>query len=269
MWGYGKKESHTMKRKMVVVAAVCAGAVLGWVSRTAEVRQLREALEDAKRFIAVETVTQVPVQSVMAVTPAWRYEVEEEEYEEEVPPVASAPAVTVSEAASSGVPQGNPRGGPPQDWNNPAVQAERQAALENWMQQAAADTRQNIIEQGGLDEKQAMELDTLVDSMNQQVTDMAREWADYIRETGTLDADNRMRMMHDISSIVVATSDSLDQHFPSWRGGNANPMQLISPSAFQPFQDLRAEGYRIPGMRIFPGFGGGGRPPNNDGNRTN
>ena len=134
--------------------------------------------------------------------------------------------------------------------------------MENWMQQMAADTRANIIEQGKLDERQAVELDQVIESMNQQVTDMASQWADYIRETGTLDADSRLRLMHDISSIVVAASDSLDQHFPEWRDGDANPMQLINPSAFAPFQKLREEGYRIPGMGMFPGIGRGPRPPN-------
>jgi len=254
----------------VLAAVACGGAALGWAIRTAEVRNLREALEDAKRFIAVETVAQVPAQPTVIVMPeaisAWeRMAIEEEE--EEARPVAAAPAPesrptnTVDREAP-----GNPWGGAPQNWNDPAQQAARQAAIENWMQQAAADTRQNIIEQGGLDEDQVMELDTMIGDLNQQVTDIASEWADYIREVGALDADSRMRMMHDISKAMVIASDRLDQCFPEWRNGNPDLIRLIGMSASAPFQRLREDGYRIRGMGILPGFGGGQRPPNGNSN---
>ncbi|MCL1856606.1 MAG: hypothetical protein FWF84_03050 [Kiritimatiellaeota bacterium] len=236
---------------------------------------MKESLADTACALSamIVTTTEATVARTRDSMATWKWEEEDEavaelddDIEDDKAPLAGSvsPPAQASRPVEAAVPQppppqANPWGAPPPDWNDPVQQEERRIAMENWMLQMAADTRQAIIDEGKLDERQTAQFDQVIDTMNLQVANVAQEWADYIRETGTLNADDRLRLMHDMSTTLVTASDDLDSRFPEWRNTNSDLLRLIDPAVFAPFMELRNEGFRIPGNGM---FGRGGPRPN-------
>ncbi|MCL2103868.1 MAG: hypothetical protein FWH21_02230 [Kiritimatiellaeota bacterium] len=124
---------------------------------------------------------------------------------------------------------------------------ERMAQRGIQMQASADETRQAIIENASLNDVQAARLDTIIADMNRQMTEVSTKWADHIRATGTLDINTRMKMQHEISGVMVSVSDAMDGEFPGWRGKGDDPANVdISrlirvTTAFEPFRKIRSE----------------------------
>ena len=124
---------------------------------------------------------------------------------------------------------------------DPAKLEEIKAEMEARVAQIAAETRQAIIDNAKLDDAQTAQLDKVIDDLNRKMEDASAKWADYVREHGTLDADGRLRMMHDVSSVMVSVSDGLDAISPDWRGEGVDFTRLIRVSSLEPFRQLRMD----------------------------
>ena len=151
------------------------------------------------------------------------------------------------------------------------VDAERDARMQAFMdrlRQQTAEERVMFVESQQLNERQVQTYDSIMGNLNQRVGDIAEQWADYIRQTGKMENDYGMRMMHDVSGAMVEAYDAMDASFPSWR--NSMPrggMGWVDPSAYAPIieavqsigGDMR--NFRMPGVNVRPQQGGGGGPP--------
>jgi len=132
---------------------------------------------------------------------------------------------------------------------DPAKMDELKAEMEARVAQVAADTRQAIIDNANLDEAGIEQLDKVIDDLNAQMEVVSSKWADHVRQHGTLDADGRLRMMHDLSSLMVSVSDNMDAISPDWRGEGVDFTRLIRISSLEPFRLLRAESSGIHAIR--------------------
>jgi len=153
------------------------------------------------------------------------------------------------------------------------AEAEREARRQEFMdriRQQAAEERAAFVESQQLNEAQVQAFDTIMVDLNQRVGDIAEQWADYIRQTGKMENDFGMRMMHDVSGAMVVAYDAMDTSFPSWRtsmprGG----MGWVDPSAYEPIitvvreidPNMRNFRMPMPGMNMRGGPGAGGPPP--------
>lgn len=222
-----------MKIAAWVVVALLAGLLLGnWTLRPElqkaqqEISSLREELKrrSARRdaMPSVSSWLRLPEPSTSrgaAATPP------ADEHEAATPP-ASEPVERSSEQ-----PRRSPR-------------EELQQAMELW--KTRSEMARNIFQSRLNASPVQMQLfDQTIDRMNAELAERVREWAQYWKETGHEDPETAVRMVHDLSGVLVRAYDDLDRQLPAdWRERAGEHFQLfdfINPEVALPFVEVGNE----------------------------
>ena len=78
--------------------------------------------------------------------------------------------------------------------------------------------------------------------MNLRLGDRIEQWTDYLKVKGELNPEDGIRMMNDLSSVMVLTYDELDGSMPpNWRDEAGEDFQLfnfIDPEVAMPLAEV-------------------------------
>ncbi len=126
-------------------------------------------------------------------------------------------------------------------------------AVELW--QLRSDiARSTFISNAGLSHEEAAQFDVLVESMNMRLRERIGTWAEEIQvEEFEMTEENGVRMMNDLSSVMVLTYDEMNRTMPEgWRqdaGNEFNLTDMIDPSVATPLINVEDKLERRPRRR--------------------
>jgi hypothetical protein len=115
------------------------------------------------------------------------------------------------------------------------------AARELWETRAAM-ARNNFISNIKATPEQATNFEVIVEAMNLRLGTAIDSWAAVLKTQEVVQAEQGIRMMNDLSEIVVGTYDEMDGKMPEgWRANSGENFQLhdlIDPDVVTPLADL-------------------------------
>jgi hypothetical protein len=92
------------------------------------------------------------------------------------------------------------------------------------------------------DEKQTERFDVIMEAMNLRLGDSIGKWVDEFKEQGEIKPEGGLRMMNELSGIVVLTYDELDRSMPTnWRTNAGDGFQVfdfIDPEVAMPLAEI-------------------------------
>ena len=127
-------------------------------------------------------------------------------------------------------------------------------AIELW--QLRSDiARSTFISNAELSPHDAAQFDVLVEAMNMRLGERIGTWAEQLKaEEFEMTEENGVRMMSDLSKVMVLTYDEMDRTMPEdWRRGAGNEFNLtdmIDPSVARPLIDVEGKLERRPRRRL-------------------
>jgi len=102
--------------------------------------------------------------------------------------------------------------------------------------------RNNLIRQLALPETSVNQFDVLVEAMNLRLGATVDAWSMKLLEQGSVNEEDGLRMMNELSEAMVLTYDEMDRTMPAgWRekvGPKFDLMRFIDPEVLTPLQDL-------------------------------
>jgi hypothetical protein len=102
--------------------------------------------------------------------------------------------------------------------------------------------RNNLIRQLELPETSVNRFDVLVEAMNLRLGATVDAWSTKLLEQGSVNEEDGLRMMNELSEAMVLTYDEMDRTMPEgWRekvGPKFDLMRFIDPEVLTPLQDL-------------------------------
>lgn len=105
--------------------------------------------------------------------------------------------------------------------------------------------RGSFIERAALTRQEIEVFDVLVDDMNLRIKESVSAWSKAIRDAGAMQAGDGMRLVHDLTGILVSTYDDMDNTLDSgWRefvGMEFDLIDLVDPRAAEPLIDIEQE----------------------------
>ena len=142
-----------------------------------------------------------------------------------------------------------------------------QAATELWKMRGAV-ARTTFLSNLDADAAAATQFDVVMAAMNLRLSNSIRTWVDSAKETDDFSSESGLRMMNDLSTVLVNTYDELDRTLPGdWRiksGTNFEVMAFINPEVASPLVDIEDKlSTRRRSGETFPG--GGNQTPLNRG----
>ena len=214
---------------IIAIVAICAGMIVGWLTHSSwEPRETSLSAEEPRTVVSTTRLNRNGSLS-RPDNPNDSEDVgdADEQEQKNEPPI------------------GVPNLRDPEKMKEFKAALEKRTTLEQRATQIAGEARQSVIDAAKLDEAQIVALDGIIDDLNQQLEGVANKWIAHINENKTLNANDRTRMAHDISGVLVKVSDTLDAQLPNWRDTNIEPRQLMRHSAFAAFLQLRMTGGAI------------------------
>jgi hypothetical protein len=218
------------------------GFALGYAARLPALRQLREDRDDARRALAA-----VGPRLLVQSPPAVERDIVAV-YTVPDAPVADMPDVPAAEETVTGPadrprPERGRRGRDP-SWDDPEVRQARMREFAERMRGWADESRRTFVERAALDDAQTQQLDLLIYDLNQSAAAIVAEWSAYIRQAGSWSSDYGIRFAHDLSAVLVAAYDAMDETLgDSWRGsdGDFSLLRMLDPEVLRPMRDLQRE----------------------------
>ncbi|MDD4872117.1 MAG: hypothetical protein PHR77_16295 [Kiritimatiellae bacterium] len=122
-----------------------------------------------------------------------------------------------------------------------SMSEEIKKASELWKTRVAL-ARNSFTSNVKLDKDQEDKFDVLLTAMNLRLGDRIEQWTDYLKVKGELNPEDGIRMMNDLSSVMVLTYDELDGSMPqNWREEAGEGFQLfnfIDPEVAMPLAEV-------------------------------
>ncbi len=116
-----------------------------------------------------------------------------------------------------------------------------QAAAEAWK------VRRDIARKGfanrlKMNPDQTVQVDVIMQAMNVRLEESVARWVEYIKEAEAMSPEDGVRMMNELSAIIVTTYDDLDRALPEeWRdqaGENFQVFDFINPEVALPLAEV-------------------------------
>ena len=101
--------------------------------------------------------------------------------------------------------------------------------------------RDNFVSETTTNDGQAARFDVLMAAMNVRLSNSIRTWVDCIKTNETLTPENGVKMMNELSGVLVQTYTDIDRDFPDWREkteGGFNAMDLVDPQVALPLAEV-------------------------------
>jgi len=234
------------------VLALVAGLVLGaWGPRT-DLRKTRDELAGLKARGAAAERRTTELQTVRTML-----RLPEQNRQNRQP--RKEPAAGVPAAAGTGVPEPAPAvaSEPPAParfgtaTNHPHRRgligdkdSIRQAS-ELWKTRSAV-ARNSFLSNTGMSGEEQNMFDVLVESMNLRLEDRILQWSDYIKAKEEISPEDGIRLINDLSGVMVLTYDEFDRRLPKgWRenaGSNFQLFDFIDPEVAMPLAEIENRG---------------------------
>jgi hypothetical protein len=239
-----------------VLLALLIGLVLGGWGPRRDLKEAQREIEDLKAQVSkrgghsagldgIASLLQVPDRSERAARRTSR--------DGDIP-AASAGTNTTAEFHRAGSPPG--AGGT----NGPARVDFRErikAAAEVWKMRRDL-ARNGFMSRVKPTPVEAAQVDVVMQAMNVRLEESVARWVEYIKEAEEISPEDGIRIMNELSGIVVTTYDDLDRTLPEdWRDKAGEKFQVfdfINPEVAMPLADVE-------GIMNRPGSGAFRRPP--------
>ena len=215
-----------MKTAFYVVAALLAGLVLGSWSVKSDLRKAQQEITVLKEQSSHRVTRQDNLRnitSLLRVPEATRRTETPVLTTNEVPVAAEAPASTTNAVES------------------PSLRENIQLAIEAWKTRSAL-ARTGFLSNINASPVQTQMFDKAVEAMNKELGEKIQQWANHLRNQADVTPETGLRMMNDLSTVVVKSYDELDRVLaPGWREQAGDGFQLfdyINPEVALPLADL-------------------------------
>lgn len=227
-----------------VIAALLGGLLLGRLGPQSDLRRLRERVDALQQELAGRDKPRAgrSLAGVQALFNATPQDLEAGAKARRARAEAAAPATNRVAAPPAAVATQEPA--PPaatQRWDRASLSNQVERAKEAWSMRAAI-ARRNFIAENKLDDRQTLEFDALVESMNLRLGASIDKWTATIADEKTLRPETGLRMMTELGTALVLTYDELDRRLPpEWRqntGPNFELVNFVDPEVLTPLQDL-------------------------------
>jgi hypothetical protein len=114
-------------------------------------------------------------------------------------------------------------------------------AAELWNTRVAL-ARNSFVSNVELNKEQETRFDVLVEAMNIRLSDSIDRWTEYLKTKKTLSNEDSVRMVKDLSDVMVFTYDEMDKNMPkNWReksGENFQLFNFIDPDVATPLTEV-------------------------------
>jgi hypothetical protein len=101
--------------------------------------------------------------------------------------------------------------------------------------------RENFLATATSNDQQAVRFDVLMMAMNVRLSNSVRTWVDFVKTNQTVTPECGVRMMNDLSGVIVQTYTDLDRDLPEWREkteGKFNVLDFVDPQAAMPMTEI-------------------------------
>jgi hypothetical protein len=202
-----------MRYLLLAVAALLAGFGLGRWTPTQELRR-REAAWIEERN-ALQRRSASPSTSIAR--EFLRLPAPVAPPTETLPPVPSPAPTSTTPAAQESGPQE-----PPSDFRSGM-----ERARELWITRSGL-ARNSFLANIGATPDEMLRFDETIQAMNEQLAGKITDWAEVVKENGSVTAEDGVRLMHELSGVVAGSYDELDQRLrPGWREKAGLDFQLF------------------------------------------
>lgn len=235
-----------MKTGMWVVVALLVGLVLGAWGPRADLRKAREQINNlekkqrahtatASRMEGVKAMLKLPDQSAAASKPRPQAQPPKakpttEPRKEKKPPQRSV-QITIGTGASAT----NKSGGLEKDLSN---------AYDLWTTRVEL-ARNSFITNVGLNNEQAAVFDGLTATMNAQLESAITRWTDTLKQKDAMTSEDGVRMMNDLSGVLINAYQEMDQTMPAgWRnkaGDGFDLVNFVDPGVAMPLVEVEGK----------------------------
>jgi hypothetical protein len=114
-------------------------------------------------------------------------------------------------------------------------------ASELWKTRSAV-ARNSFLSNTGMKGEEEATFDVLVEAMNLRLEDRILQWSDYLGTKKAINPEDGVRLINDLSSVLVLTYDEFDRRLPAgWRekaGENFQLFDFIDPEVAMPLADV-------------------------------
>ena len=101
--------------------------------------------------------------------------------------------------------------------------------------------RENFLATATSNDQAAVRFDVLMTAMNVRLSNSVRTWVDFVKTNQTVTPECGVRMMNDLSGVLVQTYTDLDRDLPEWRektDGKFNVLDFVDPQAAMPLIEV-------------------------------
>lgn len=228
---------------LALVVGLAAGLLIGRAAPLADLRALRQELEDAKKKGGGRSSASTAMSGVESMLKVTSDEVAQaRRTKARGPAVPVDPAGTNAAAASGGTNVELTVGSGRRPGRDRAAMSNSIEQVKQAWQLRSEIARKNFLERAKLDEKQTADLDVVLEAMNIRLGESIDRWSAEIRKADAFTPETGIRMMNDLSQALVVTYDELDRKLPAtWRanaGENFELVRFVDPEVLTPLQDL-------------------------------
>lgn len=236
-----------MQARLLLVAFffLFVGLLAGRLAPLADLRRLQAELEEVKSAPSRRTTSEaavVGVQSLLKVSDqdmdkARRIKRARELMSNEVVS-ASAEADHGNTNLASGVTASNE---PPRMRDASSLSNSIDNLKKGWEMRAEL-ARNNFIKRAEFDEKAATQFDVVIEAMNLRLGAAVDAWSSRLLAEGSVNEEDGIRMMNELSEVMVLTYDEMDRNLPEgWRekaGPTFDLVSFVDPEVLTPLQEL-------------------------------
>lgn len=143
---------------------------------------------------------------------------------------------------------------------SPEEKARRRDDFLERRREMATERKRAFIENTGLDEKQTDAFLSTMASLDEMLQERTASWAKSIAESRSFTAEDRIRFVSDMTTIIDTGYEMMDSCLPStWRedDGDFNLMHLLGDEAFAPVVDALSEADITDGLQVIGMLMGG------------
>lgn len=224
-----------------IVPALLVGLALGSWSLRGDLRRARQELELARSQLRKGNSRTGGIEGITTMLRIPDRARPSEEDRQPSPPREAADPDT-AEAASAVIPAPtNVAAGTASNTNHVPMRDRIQAAAELWRTRGAL-ARTSFLTNVDPDEQQAAKFDVLMAAMNLRMSNSVREWVEVLKTERRVTPEMGVRVMHELSEIMVLTYDEMDRSLPDdWRARAGEGFQLldfVNPDVAMPLVEV-------------------------------
>ena len=240
-----------MKNAIGLLIALLAGLVLGsWALKgdlekaKKEIAALRTEVEEAQTKAQKSgSAKKNNIGNIASILPFSGMDGSGHSAKRRAKPVKTATDATMAGASRSGKTTAAKPSKPstPLPVQKPEEMEQLKAATDLWRVRVDL-ARNSFVSNAGLDNAQTARFDAVIGDMNRQMESSLQKWADELSNQDDPAPETVLRMINELSGIIIQTYDGLDRGMPGdWRektGDDFQVLDFVNPEVFTPLMGL-------------------------------